>query len=176
MKLKCASLNQLAYIALKSQKNFIPIPVEPQPLHPFERIRMFNGSAAFWLDSSYCEIRSCPWGKPGTLLQTRYSKLKISHIEVKLLQESISLFTQRLRESKTIDNDLHFMTLWDNLFKGSEYAWHKNPLTWMLYFEHELIPMTICAEENLKRNIVIEMKRKQLYSLKSNTSNFSKAA
>ena len=143
MKLKQYYLQRLLDMAIQNRRNHISIPVEPPPANKFERIRVFNGLAAFWLNESCYEIRNCPWGRPGSLLNREQSQLEISSIEVKTLKQSMNDFTC-LHNTQDIkhweanefqsDRNMQFVILWDSLFGASDFSWSKNPLVWNIHF------------------------------------------
>ncbi len=132
-------ISKLVKIALQNKRNFIQIPVEPQPHHPFAYIRSFRSSAAFWVDTGRYEIRTCPWGKPGSILRTEAMSLKISCIEAKSLHETKSPIVRQKDKKNKTKAEAH-KQLWDQLFSKHGYSWYKNPIVWCIYFENLSLP------------------------------------
>ena len=131
------SLNKFACLSLQNHSNCIQLPVEPPPHPNFTHMRVWRGHAAFWSASSCYEIRNCPWGKPGASFSFKHIRLKISHIEVKALQESAFTLQQRMLRYR-IQNSRQaeqFVKVWDSVFGQTDYAWQKNPLVWIIHFE-----------------------------------------
>ncbi len=149
----------LAHMSLQRQSACIPVPIEPQPLYKFQSMQVLNGVAAFWLNSSCCEIRNCPWGRAGSSFRIRNVTMEISRIEVQRLHTSLAYRAKNEKNADTDkDSSMQLLMLWERLFGKTEYAWKKNPLVWLIYFEKKVLgtALPLVKQEAMRgKNVVM---------------------
>ena len=170
------SLTKFTRLALQNHSNCIQLPVEPPPRYAFTHMRVWRGNAAFWSKSSCYEVRNCPWGKPGANFSFEHIRLKISYIEVKALQESALSLQQRMLNYRAGNRNKEdqFVKTWDSVFGKTDYAWQKNPLVWIIYFEKSLEPNSLKA--NTIKASALKAKTRSLRAAAEQPSSFALAA
>ncbi len=127
---------ELVELALQNHETVIHIPVQPRPLTGFERIRVFNGKAAFWTKNICREVYICPLGMPGDSFQCHGQSFQILQVEAGFLQNQVDnkklLCLHQLNEKSDKEK---FIYDWDILFKETDFTWLKNPIVWAISFQ-----------------------------------------
>ena len=134
----------LVDLALRNHETVIRIPMQPMPLTGFERIRVFNGKAAFWRQNICREVYISPLGAPGETFQYRSQSFQVLRVEAGFLQNQMDskelLLPHRLKGESDKEK---FIYNWDLLLKETDFSWLKNPVVWAISIQENSLEVRL---------------------------------